>query len=109
MFRLSKAEERSRTVVSIDGQLSEDCAQVVETCCDQAMARGKPVRLLLRDVTAVDQAGRALLRRLAAKGIGLLAKGVYTSYVVRALSTAGAEPPQVIAPSPVKAHGNLPT
>ena len=92
MFRVSKAEERSRTVVTIDGQLSGESIQVVETCCDQAMSRGKPVHLLLRDVFTIDQGGRALLGRLAAKGVRLLGTGVYTAYLVRTLSPAGTEP-----------------
>ena len=92
MFRAGKVEGRSRTIVTIDGQLSGDYIEAVETCCDQAMCRGKPVHLFLRDVSTVDQAGRALLCRLAAKGVRLLASGVYTSYLVRALSPAGTEP-----------------
>lgn len=92
MFRVSKAEERSRTIVTIDGQLSGDYITVVETCCDQAISTGKPVHLFLRDVSTIDQAGRALLCRLAAKGVRLLASGVYTSYLVQALSPAGMEP-----------------
>jgi hypothetical protein len=90
MIRVSKAEERSHTMVTIDGQLSADYIGVVETCCDQAMATGKPVHLLLRDVSTIDQAGRALLCRLAAKGVGLLAIGVYISNLVQSISPAGA-------------------
>lgn len=92
MFRVSKAEEGSRTVVTIDGQLSGDSIEVVGNCCDEAVSTGKPVRLFLRDVSAVDQAGRALLSRLAAKGVQVIASGVYTSYLVRALLPAGADP-----------------
>jgi ABC-type transporter Mla MlaB component len=93
MFRVSKAEESSRTIFTIDGQLSGDSIEVVETFCDQAKSRGKPVHLFLRDVSMVDQAGRALLCRLAAKGVHLLATGIYTSYLVRMLSPSRTEPP----------------
>ncbi|MGA2118182.1 MAG: hypothetical protein ABSH56_25950 [Bryobacteraceae bacterium] len=86
MFWLSKAEERTRSVVTIDGQLSGDDIEAVETCCDQAIATGKPVDLVLRDVSTIDEAGRALLRRLAARSVRLLASGVYTSYIVQALT-----------------------
>ena len=91
MFRVSKAEERLSTIVTIDGELSGDRIEVVETSCDQALSTGKPVHLFLRDVSTVDQAGRALLCRLAAKGVHLLASGVYTSYLVRALNPSGKE------------------
>jgi hypothetical protein len=58
---------------------------VVETCCSQAEANRKPVYLFLRDVSTVDQEGTILLRRLAAKGVHLLARGLYTSYLVQIL------------------------
>ncbi len=92
MIRVNKAEERSHTMVTIDGQLSAECIEVVEMCCDQALSIGKPVHLFLRDISAIDQAGRALLCRLAARGVHMLAIGVYTSNLVQALSPAGAEP-----------------
>jgi hypothetical protein len=92
MFRVCKAEEPSRTIITIDGNLSGDYVGAVELCCVQAMSEGKPVHLLLRDVPTVDQSGRALLSRMAAKGIHLLASGVYASYLVRRAGQAGAEP-----------------
>jgi hypothetical protein len=92
MFRANKAEEASRTIITIDGRLSGDYVEFVGTYCDQALSAGKPVQLFLRDVAAVDEAGRAMLRRLAAKGVGLTGSGVYTSYLVRALNPAGTQP-----------------
>jgi hypothetical protein len=86
MIRVTKTEERSHTTVTIDGQLSADSISLVETCCSQAESDGRPVQLFLRDVTTVDQAGRMLLRRLSAKGIRLMASGVYTSYLVQTLT-----------------------
>lgn len=93
MFRISKAEEPSRTVVTIDGQLSGDSIAVVETCCDQAISIGKAVHLYLHDVSTVDRACRELLCRLAARGVELLASGIYTSYLVRLLSPSPTKPP----------------
>jgi hypothetical protein len=87
VFRVSKEEEQSRTVITVDGQLSGDHIGVVETCCCQAMSNSKPVHLILRDVSTVDHAGRALLRRLAVKGICVFGSGVYTSYLVQSLRT----------------------
>jgi len=87
MIRVTNTDERSCTVVTVDGQLSADSVAVVENCCNQAEANGKPVQLYLRDVTTVDQAGRNLLSRLAGKGISLAATGVYTSYLVQVLSS----------------------
>jgi predicted RNA polymerase sigma factor len=92
VFRVSKEDERSRTVITIDGQLSGDHIEIVETCCNQAMQSKKPVHLVLRDVSIVDEPARALLRRLALKGVCVFAKGVYTSYVVQPIGTAPRQP-----------------
>ncbi len=89
MFRVSQEKKRGRTVITVDGELSGDQTGVVETCCGQAMANGKPVHLLLRDVSTVDRAGCALLGRLAAQGVSILAQGVYTSYLVASLLPGG--------------------
>ena len=73
MLRVSKREERSRTVLIGEGHLSADYVQVIETCCNEAISTGAIVHLYLRDVPTVDGASRALLSRLAAKGVLLLA------------------------------------
>jgi len=85
VFRISRADEAFRTIVTVDGQLLGDSVVVVEKCCDQALAAGRVVHLFLRDVSTVDRAGRALLGRLAGRGVRLLAEGVYNSYLVGAL------------------------
>jgi len=90
MIRVTKTEERSRTLVTVDGQLAGDFVTAVETCCDQAESLGKPIHLFLRDVITVDQAGTNLLRRLARKGVRLLANGVYTSYLVQSFGPEAA-------------------
>lgn len=90
MIRVTRADEPSRTTVTIDGQLSGDTIAIVETCCNQAKSNGRPVELFLRDVTIVDPAGRTLLSRLASQGVRLIGSGVYTSYLVQSLNAPGA-------------------
>jgi hypothetical protein len=85
MIRITAIKEATQTTVTVDGELSREHVSAVETSCREAQSNGKPVQLFLRDVTNVDQAGQTLLRRLAAMGIGLLANGVYTSYLVQEL------------------------
>lgn len=87
MIRVTRTEEQLRSIVTVDGQLSGESVCVVETCCNQAASDGKPVEVVLRDVTTVDQAGRMLLRRLARKGIRLAAGGLYTSYLIEMLTS----------------------
>ena len=87
MIRVTTTKDRSRTIITVDGELSAESVGVVETCCDQAKSTGSSVKLFLRDVTAVDKAGQTLLGRLAAKGVLLAARGVYTAYLVQSLAS----------------------
>ena len=84
VFRLEKKLSREGTCLTLDGDISTECIDVIETSCDEAMADGKPVDLFLREVITVDESGRTLLCRLAAKGVRLLANGVYASYLIEA-------------------------
>jgi hypothetical protein len=82
MIRVITGDEPASTTITVDGMLTGDCLEPVEASCIQAISTGKPVRLYLRDVSTIDDRGRALLRDLAAKGVGLKAKGVYSSFIV---------------------------
>jgi len=76
------ADEPASTTITVDGKLSGEYIEPVETCCIEAILKGKPVRLYLRDVSTIDERGRSLLRKLVEKGVGLKASGVYSSYIV---------------------------
>jgi hypothetical protein len=82
VFRLDKKLSDRRTRLTFDGEISTECIESLEMCCEEALKDGKPVDLSLRDITGVDEAGEALLRRLAARGVCLFANGVYVSYLL---------------------------
>jgi ABC-type transporter Mla MlaB component len=82
VFRLDKELAEGRTRLTFDGELSTECIESLERCCEEALKDGKPLDLILRDITGVDEAGQALLRRLARRGVCLFAKGVYVSYLL---------------------------
>jgi len=88
MIRITTADQPARTVITVDGQVLSDYVNAVESYCNQALAKGKPVQLLLRNVSTIDESGRAMLSRFALRGIELKATGIYTSYVVETIRTA---------------------
>ena len=89
MIRIMTADESAGTMITVDGELSGKTVEPVETCCVQALAKGKAVRLYLRDVSAIDERARALLRQLVARGVELAANGIYSSYIVNEIQSAG--------------------
>jgi hypothetical protein len=86
VFRVDKEFGEQRTHLTVSGKISSACIEVLETCCEQAIRDGK-VHLVL-DITSIDEGGRALLRRIAAKGVRMFAKGIYHSYLVDAIRRA---------------------
>jgi hypothetical protein len=87
VFRVDKELGEQRTRLTVSGEISSECIEVLETCCEQAIRDGKAVHLVL-DVTTIDESGRALLRRLAAKGVRMFAEGIYHSYLVDTIRRA---------------------
>ena len=91
MIRISTANDPAAITIIVDGQLLSEYANAIELCSQQAASQRKPVHLFLRDVSHIDESGRALLSRLAAKGVQLSASGVYCSYIVAEVTRHNAE------------------
>ena len=88
MLRIMTADEPASTTITVDGTMSGEGIEPVQTCCLQALSKGKPVRLHLRDVSAIDERGRAMLRHLAEEGVAVTANGIYSSYIVNEIQSA---------------------
>ena len=89
MVRIMTADELTSTTITVDGTLSGEGIEPVQTCCVQALSKGKAVRLHLRDVCAIDERGRSMLRHLAAEGVDMTANGIYSSYIIDDIQSAG--------------------
>ena len=90
MIRITTADEPAHTTITVDGKLTGESIEPVQTSCIQALSNGKPVRLYLRDVSVIDEQGRGMLRRLAAEGVDLSARGIYSSFIVNEIQSEGA-------------------
>ncbi len=82
MIRIFTANEPDAITLTVDGQLVGEYVEAIKTSTQEAMGEKKLVRLVLRDVSHIDERGRTLLAQLAAKGVQLSASGLYSSYVV---------------------------
>jgi hypothetical protein len=67
MIRIMTADEPTHREIIVDGKLSGECVELVETLCNEEIGNGKPVQLYLRDVVwpqpRVDRAGASPLGR----------------------------------------------
>jgi len=89
MIRIITADGKESTKLTVEGTLSDESLETVRACCIQALSKGKPVRLWLRDVSAIGERGRTILRHLAAAGVDLTATGIYNSSIVDGTQSAG--------------------
>lgn len=88
MIRILTTEAAEATTITVDGQLSGDSVEAVETCSREAIGQGRPVHLFLREISTIDECGRALLCRLAEKRLRLSAAGIYSAYIVAGIRRA---------------------
>ena len=88
MIRVITAEDPAITTITVDGKLAGESVESVRICCAQAISKGKPVRVYLREVSTIDEKGRTLLRELARQGVRLKATGIYSSYIVDEIQAA---------------------
>lgn len=82
MIRIFTANEPDAITLTVDGQLAGEYVEAIETSTQEAIGEKKLVRLVLRDVSHIDERGRTLLAQWAAKGVQLSASGLYSSYIV---------------------------
>lgn len=83
MIRIMTVDGPKCITITVDAKLVGGCMDPVETCCNHAIARGKPVQLFLREVLTIDGSGPGPLCRLATKGFDLSTADIYSSYVVQ--------------------------
>ena len=88
MIRIQIAHNPGGIAIAIDGQLAGEYVEEVEASVRRAAEPHKDMHLFLRDVSHIDETGRALLSRLAAQGVELSAAGLYSSYVVSEIQRA---------------------
>jgi len=85
LIRITTKTEPQAITFTVDGRLAGEYVGALGTCVEQAVKHGRRVCLHLREVSTIDESGRALLSCLAAKGIKLSASGIYSSYIVARL------------------------
>ena len=88
MIRIQADNQPNGITIAIDGQLTGEYVAEVEDSIRKSVEQCKDVHLFLRNVSHIDEAGHALLSRLAALGVELSAAGLYSSHVVAQVQLA---------------------
>jgi len=82
MVRISVEKQVDVVLLRVEGSLREPWVSELERVWDSNRALSQPVRVNLENVSYVDDAARALLRRMLENGVELLVTGPMMTAVV---------------------------
>jgi hypothetical protein len=88
ILRISEDKTSVQTLIIFDGQLRGECVPVAEDYCTEALALGKKISIVLRNVPGIDDGGLNMLRRFVRRGVRLHGTGLYASHMVKTLQQA---------------------
>jgi anti-anti-sigma regulatory factor len=88
MFRVTTEDTADALLLKLEGCLSGAWVEALDACWSEATKtlNGRPIRVDLREVFWVDDAGRQLLTRMHQAGVGFMARGCFFSELVREIS-----------------------
>lgn len=90
MLKVSIHQDATRTTLELAGRLAGPWVEELRRCWTQiAVSRAGQVSVDLKDVTFIDEDGKALLLDLWRKGAGLQAAGCLTRCIVEEITRGG--------------------
>lgn len=90
MFRISAENAPDGFVLKLEGRLSDAWVEEADACWRAAVAarEGRSIVADLRDISAIDDAGRELLTRMHQAGTRLVVRGCVMREILREIAEA---------------------
>jgi hypothetical protein len=82
MLKITAQIETSETIFELEGKPAGPWVRELESCLQRAIVAGQAVRVMLKTVTFIDDAGRNLLGEMHRQGTKLVANGCMTKAIV---------------------------
>ena len=82
MLKITTQTSVARTILELEGKLAGPWVKELEGCWRLAVMVDRPVRVMLKTVTFIDQAGRKLLTEMHQEGAQLVAEGCMTKSII---------------------------
>ncbi len=83
MLKITTQTDATGTVFELEGKLAGPWVQELEGSWQRAIIADQPVRVMLKAVTFIDEAGRGLLTKMHRQGAELVAEGCMTKAIVK--------------------------
>ena len=82
MLKITTQKNTSGTTLKLEGKLAGLWVPELERCWQRAVAADEPVKVMLKAVTFIDDAGRGLLAEIHRNGAELVGEGCMTEAIV---------------------------
>ncbi len=82
MLKITTHSEGTLNILELEGRLVGPWIEELEKCWRQAAGADHEIRVVLKQVTYIDDAGRALLTAMHRAGVKLEANGCMTNAVI---------------------------
>ena len=87
MLKITTQKKTSETIFELEGKLAGPWVRELESCWQLAVAADQPVRVTLKTVTFIDDAGKNLLAEMHRQGAKLVAEGCMTKAIVHEIAS----------------------
>jgi hypothetical protein len=89
VLKISIQTDATGTIFELEGRLAGAWVQELEDCWRKAADSDRPVRVMVCEVTFIDDKGKALLAEMHQHGAELVAEGCMNSAIVEEIKQGG--------------------
>jgi hypothetical protein len=89
VLKISTRTDATTTILELEGSLTGAWVQALEDCWRNATNSDRPVRVMVCEVTFIDDKGKALLVEMHQHGAELVAEGCMNSAIVEEIKQGG--------------------
>ena len=89
MLKISTHTDATGTIFELEGRLTGAWVQELEDYWRKAANSDRPVRVMVCEVTFIDDKGKALLAEMHQQGAELVAEGCMNSAIVKEIKQGG--------------------
>ncbi|HTN73056.1 MAG TPA: hypothetical protein VMO00_18390 [Methylomirabilota bacterium] len=86
MLKITTQTDATQITLELEGKLAGPWVQELEGCWRLAVMTDREVRVMLKTVTFIDQAGRKLLAEMHRQGATLAAEGCMTKSIIEEIT-----------------------
>ena len=88
MLKITIRDDGAYTVLELEGRLAGPWVEELKRCWRHSTNGGKPIRIVLKEVSFIDAEGKEILAEMHHEGVELAAEGCMIKAMVEEISRA---------------------